>query len=301
MKPQTSSPRGPTDQQNCGEGDLEQEAGEEFLEAALRAQKEDEDQKREEDLRRERAAKLWNDALPLAGTLAQVYFEKYRGIVTGWAALEGSARFHANLWCSERQGHYPAIVFRVSAAHDGELMTVHRLYLDRDGDKAKIESPKKAYSDFAGGAIWFGKPPGPDCELVTAEGPENALVCFAGRPFVAAGIGGANMKNVRAPEDVTRVLIAGDRGRGADGRKAGEDFAEDAALAGRQCKLAVRLTFPPARPKPNGKWEDWNDLLLSEGLDAVREALAQSEPWEDLPQGFDGKKMQKASSFLPGS
>ena len=207
-------------------------------------------------------------------------------------------RFHPALWCSERQGHYPAILFRVAASHDGELMTVHRLYLDRDGGKAKIQSPKKAYGDFKGGAIWFGKPI-ENGELVKAEGPENALVCFmAGHPFAAAGIGGANMKNVRAPGGVTRILIAGDRGRGADGRKAGEDFAEDAALAGRKCKLGVRLTFPPARPKPNGKWEDWNDLLQSDGIEAVREALAQSEPWEDLPAGFRWQENGKGIEFL---
>ena len=263
------------------------ESGDALALAAGKAQAEAEERRRAEDLRRQKAGKLWDAATPVTGTLAQVYFEKYRGIILDWAVLKGSVRYHPNLWCSERQGQYPAILFRISDAHDGELMTVHRVYLDRDGNQAKIESPKKAYSDYLGGGIWFGAPAGADCELVKAEGPENALVCFmAGHPFVVAGVGGANMKNVRAPSGVTRVLIAGDRGRGSNGRKAGEDFAEDAALADGRCKLGVRLTFPPARPKSNGKWEDWNDILQSEGLAAVREALSKSEPWEDLPPGF---------------
>ena len=238
-KPGNPSPTGEDAQ--AGQEDNEDSA--DFIELAARAQQEIAQERDEEELSRQRAAKLWEAGVSVSNTLAETYFEKHRGILTDWNALSGWVRFHPALWCSERQGHYPAILFRVAASHDGELMTVHRLYLDRDGGKAKIQSPKKAYGDFKGGAIWFGKPI-ENGELVKAEGPENALVCFmAGHPFAAAGIGGANMKNVRAPEGIARILIAGDRGRGADGRKAGEDFAEDAALAGRKCKLGVRLTF----------------------------------------------------------
>ena len=293
-EPENPSPAG----EEAGASLEDDEAGAGFLELAAQAQREIAQERDEEELSRQRAAKLWEAGVSVSNTLAGTYFEKHRGILADWNALSGWVRFHPALWCSERQGHYPAILFRVAASHDGELMTVHRLYLDRDGGKAKIQSPKKAYGDFKGGAIWFGKPI-ENGELVKAEGPENALVCFmAGHPFAAAGIGGANMKNVRAPEGITRILIAGDRGRGADGRKAGEDFAEDAALAGRKCKLGVRLTFPPARPKPNGKWEDWNDLLQSDGIEAVREALAQSEPWEDLPAGFRWQENGKGIEFL---
>ncbi len=91
---------------------------------------------------------------------------------------------------------FPAILFKVSEAFDGELMTIHRLYLGEDAGKATIAHPKKAYGDFACGAIWLGEP-SDGGELVKAEGPENALVCFmAGRPFVASAISGANLKNV---------------------------------------------------------------------------------------------------------
>ncbi len=279
-------------------GQEDDEACASFLELAAKAQREAADERKEEELRRQRAERFWETAVPVSSTLAETYFETHRGILADWHALSGAVRFHAQLWCSERQGYHPAILFRVSAAPGGELMTVHRLYLDPGGGKAKIANPKKAYSDFAGGAIWFGAPAA-GAGFVLAEGPENALVCFvAGHPFAAAGIGGANMKNVRAPEGVSRILIAGDRGRGADGKKAGEDFAEDAALAARKGKLGVRLTFPPARPKPNGKWEDWNDLLQSEGIGAVREALAQSEPWEDLPAGYRWQESGKGIEFL---
>ena len=57
--------------------------------------------------------------------------------------------------------------------------------------------------------------------------PGLLLVCFmADRPFVVSAIGAANLKNLEPPSTVKAVLIAGDRGRGADGRKAGEDYAE---------------------------------------------------------------------------
>ena len=251
------------------------------------------------DKKRQRAIKLWNEASPIEGTLAQSYFEKHRGIRVDWEALRGAVRYHAAMWCSERQGHFPAILFRVSGAPDGELKTLHRLYLGMDGGKARVANPKKAYGDFAGGAIWFGRPPSEGVELVKTEGPEDALVCLmADWPFVACSISAANLKNVVAPASVTKVLIAGDRGRGVAKGKAGEDYAEDAALADRKRKFSVAITYPPARPKPNGKWQDWNDLLLSDGLDSVREALAQSEPWEDLPQGFRWQENGKGLEYL---
>ncbi|ADP70325.1 protein of unknown function DUF927 [Rhodomicrobium vannielii ATCC 17100] len=248
--------------------------------------------------RRQRAFQLWSEAKAVAGTLAQTYFEQHRGIVLDWPLLHTAIRFHSRLWCSERDGYYPAILFRVSDAYDGELKTLHRLYLGEDGGKAKIASPKKAYGEYAGGAIWFGAPQ-EGGELVKAEGPENALVCFmAGRPFVASAISGANLKNVVPPSIIKTVLVAGDRGRGVGKGKAGEDYAEDAANADRKRKVSAAITYPPARPKPDGKWQDWNDLLVSDGLDAVREALAQSEPWEDLPFGFRWQENGRGLEFL---
>nr|WP_251134144.1 DUF927 domain-containing protein [Rhodomicrobium sp. Az07] len=248
--------------------------------------------------RRQRAFQLWSEAKAVAGTLAQTYFEQHRVIVLDWPLFHTAIRFHPRLWCSERDGYYPAILFRVSDAYDGELKTLHRLYLGEDGGKAKIASPKKAYGEYGGGAIWFGTPQ-EGGELVKAEGPENALVCFmAGRPFVASAISGANLKNVVAPPSVKSVLIAGDRGRGAGKGKAGEDYAEDAASADRKRKVSAAITYPPARPKPNGKWQDWNNLLVSDGLDAVREALAQAEPWEDLPFGFRWQENGRGLEFL---
>ena len=120
-----------------------------------------------------------------------------------------------------------------------------------------------------------------------------------GRPaFVASAISGANLKNVAPPPSVKSILIAGDRGRGSGKGKAGEDYAEDAASADRKRKIPAAIAYPPARPKPNGKWQDWNDLLLSDGLDAVREALSQSEPWEDLPIGFRWQENGRGLEFL---
>jgi putative DNA primase/helicase len=108
--------------------------------------------------RRQRAFQLWSEAKAVSCTLAQTYFEQHRDIVLDWALLHTAIRFHPRLWCSERDGYYPAILFRVSDAYDGELKTLHRLYLGEDGGKAKIASPKKAYGEYGGGAIWFGTP-----------------------------------------------------------------------------------------------------------------------------------------------
>ena len=176
-------------------------------------------------------------------------------------------------------------------------MTVHRLYLDRDGGKAKIQSPKKAYGDFKGGAIWFGKPI-ENGELVKAEGPENALVCFmAGHPFAAADIGGANMKNVRTPEGIARILIAGDRGRGAGGKKGGGRFCRRCSACGRKCKLGVKLTFPPARP---AQWQ-MGRLERSSSKRWGRGGARGARPERalgGLPAGFRWQENGKGIEFL---
>ena len=199
--------------------------------------------------RRKRALELWSEAKPISGTLAETYFERHRGILLDWTRLANSVRFHPTLWCSEREGAFPAILFKVSEAFDGELMTIHRLYLGEDAGKATIAHPKKAYGDFAGGAIWLGEP-SDGGELVKAEGPENALVCFmAGLPFVASALSGANLKNVAAPAMIKRVIIAGDRGRGGGKGKAGEDYAEDAASADRKRSGVAVIAYPPGAAK----------------------------------------------------
>ena len=97
------------------------------------------------------------------------------------------------------------------------------------------------------------------------------------------------MDDVVSPSGVRRILIASDRG------EAGEDYAEAAAEADSERGLAVALAYPPARPKKNGKWADWNDLLRSDGIAAVREALARSEPWQngENKSRWPGKKPRR--------
>jgi hypothetical protein len=161
--------------------------------------------------RRARSAQLWEEAAPIAGTLAEHYL-RGRGIEL--AEWPDTLRFHPRLWCREIRGPLPALICRVSERPGGSLLTIHRIFLAPDGSgKAKLAAPKKAFSGFRGGAIWLGAP---SETLALAEGLENALVgLMAGESFAASAVSGANLPNVAPPEGVKRLLVMG---AGAGGR-----------------------------------------------------------------------------------
>src|SRR5262249_19658873 len=91
---------------------------------------------------------------------------------------------------------------------------------------------------------------------------------------------------------------AGAGGRAIGKPKGGEVLAEDSAVEDRKQKLSVRFISPPARPTSKGKWQDWNDLLQSDGIGTVKEALSQSEAWEDLPPGYRWQENGQGIEFL---
>ena len=88
--------------------------------------------KREAEQRKEakkhaaQAKAVWNEALPIAGTLAEAYL-RGRGIT---CQLPKSLRFHPNCWHGLTAKRYPAMV---AAVQGNQLAAVHRTYLKTDG------------------------------------------------------------------------------------------------------------------------------------------------------------------------
>lgn len=188
------------------------------------------------------AMRLWNEAQPIAGTLAVAYL-RARGIT---CPLPGTLRFHANCWHGPTARCYPALVARIDGA---EGYAVHRTYLHQNGSKANVKPNKAMLGATRGGAVRLTDEPG---SLVVAEGIETALSLASGllrRPAtIWAALSASGMAGLRLPGMPGRIIIATD-GDPA-GRQAGYSLAE------RAHGLGWNVSTLPA---PEGR--DWNDIL----------------------------------------
>ena len=235
---------------------------------------------------RKRAAmrELWDAAIPLdhakAGP-ARAYLAG-RGIPLDRLPPLQDIRFVPKLdyWTETDDGKlhrstHPAIVMAVRRPSGG-IATLHRIYLDRRGNKAKVEDPKKLMGLFSdvpltGSAIrlaeWKGGP------LGVAEGPETAQAVMLATgmpvwPLITASL----MAGFEPPEGVKSLIIWADKDRSKAGRRAAE------ALAGRMRErgIKVRVTYPkPAIPE-GAKGIDWLDVLVENGPEAF--------PYRDKPK-----------------
>ncbi len=188
------------------------------------------------------AKRIWDESLPVVGSLAETYL---RGRAISIAAPD-TLRFHPRCWHSPSARRHPALVAKVE--RQGGLVGVMRTYLGPDGVKARIEKPKMALGVCAGGAVRLSGAAG---ALVLCEGIETGLSLVEGLPGCGGGIwaclGTEGLKSVHLPDTTGDLVIA------ADGDKPGLDAARD--LAGRAMALgwSVRLMSAP-------EGLDWNDV-----------------------------------------
>lgn len=198
--------------------------------------------------RSRQAERIWQEAQPIAGTLAETYLREARGIT---CALPQTLRFHQDCWHRVTAKRHPALV---SLVEGGDGLAVHRTYLRPDGrGKADIETNKAMLGPISGGAVRLGKGQGP---LVVAEGIETALSLLSGLlrapSTIWAALSTSGIRSLRLPSDPGRLTIA------SDGDPAGQAAAQ--ALAERADGFGWAVSLLPA---PDGR--DWNDVLIMKG------------------------------------
>lgn len=185
----------------------------------------------------------------------------------GWLAHPGLA-----YWQPDDQdrpqhlGDYPALVAPVRSPV-GQLVSVHRTYLRRDGQgKAPVESPKKlarpAWERATQGAAIPLYPLAGD-ELALAEGIETALAVRVARPElpVWACVTAGGLARWEPPPGVRAVWIMADRDASGAGQQAAWTLRHRLARQG----LRVRVCLPPGPIPPHTKGLDWLDVLCSTG------------------------------------
>lgn len=196
--------------------------------------------------RADQAQRLWAEAVPIRGTLAETYL-RGRGI---GCALPETLRFLPNCWHPTVK-RFPALVALVEG---GEGFAVHRTYLRADGTgKAAVEPAKAMLGAVQGGAVRLH---GAQGRLVVAEGIETALslACglLSGSMTLWAALSTSGLRGLRLPPKPGALTIATD---GDDaGRSAGHALAERASALGWKVSL---LAAPVGR--------DWNDVLTMKG------------------------------------
>lgn len=169
-------------------------------------------------------------------------------------------------------GQPPAMLAVVSDAN-GLPVTLHRTYLDVNGNKSPVPEPKKLMSPVIegsaiGGAIRLfqdGK------VLGLAEGIETSLAVYmaTGMP-VWACVCTSLLKQVVIPPTVELVVIWADLDKvnRKTGVRPGEEAANVLAERLKASGHAVQIMIPPGTVGPDQKGIDWLDIFTQHGREA---------------------------------
>jgi hypothetical protein len=187
---------------------------------------------------------------------------EYRGLpVTPPDAL----RLHPSLeyWYEGKSyGKFACMVARI--IKEGELVGIHRTFLDPDGPgKAPVMKPKlskKCADTMSGGSIRLFEPEA-DKPLVLCEGIESSLAVYEITGFpVWSCINSTMLEIVVLPDNVKSIIIGADKDRSEAGQASAEKLGRRFAGTG----WDVKISLPPM-PIPEGaSGVDWLDYLNKE-------------------------------------
>jgi Toprim domain len=192
-------------------------------------------------------AKLWDEAQPGPGTLAEVYLIG-RGIrLASWPA---ALRFHLAADHPKLKLRFPAMIAQVVGAAEPSFQVT---YLSDDGKgKAAIgkEDRRRTFGANKGGIVFLTDDIQPGATLLVGEGAESVASAMqaSGLPGVAVlGVGG--LANVEFPSDVAEIIVLGENDDAS--RKAIDKAAPSLVEKG----FRVRVAQPPQG------FGDFNDLI----------------------------------------
>jgi hypothetical protein len=183
--------------------------------------------------------------------------------------------FHPDLTYWDTRTGYPALIAIVRNAA-GEQIAIHRTYLALDRPvKADVPKPRMMLGSVLGGAVRLANV-SEHGVVGLAEGIETALSVMKACPAlpVWAALSSGNLEQIVLPPEVTRVVVLADH----DGEGVGLKIAERAAGRFHAEGRRVWISHPP------DAGDDFNDLLLKEGTDRVRQAVETAAEWQPASQ-----------------
>ena len=206
----------------------------------------------------EAAQRLFAMAQPISGTLAERYLHGRRlTAVSGLAAL----RFHPRCFYrpegSAENLSFPALIASVTDL-SGAITGVHRTWLAPTGDKAPVETPRRAMGNLLGNGVRFGTV---EDVLAAGEGIETVLSVREMLPAlpVLAALSSNHLAAILFPPGLRILYILRDA-----------DSAGDAAVAALAARAAGAGIVPHVLSPQLG---DFNDDLCRAGFPALRAKL----------------------------
>ena len=226
--------------------------------------------------RRRRSATSWRTRAGPRGTPAERYLAA-RGLVVPDGA---DLLFHPDLTHWESKSGYPALI-GVVRDRDGEIIGLHRTYLEEASGavtKAAVAKPRMMLGRVAGGAVRLGAVV-EGAPLGICEGIETGLAVMTARPGlpVWATLSTSGLEQVALPASVNRIVILADHDASGAGLRAAETAARRLRSEGREVVIAM----------PPREGDDFNDLLLREGAEAVAPGIAAAETTGGRGPGAD--------------
>ncbi|MBI1198523.1 MAG: virulence-associated protein E [Phenylobacterium sp.] len=202
-------------------------------------------------VRVEAARRLWAEARPVAATLAERHLAR-RGV----AVPPGGLRHHPGVAAAvyaDAGARRPALLAAIEDAA-GALVGVEVTYLAPNGERARLRVPRKTIGQAPSGAavrLWPAAP-----RLLVGEGVFSCLSAADrfGLPAWAL-LSARSLRAWRAPQGVTSVVIAADRGR------PGEAAAAELAAGLRRQGVGAEVRPPPP------PWQDWNEVPAARGTE----------------------------------
>lgn len=209
------------------------------------------------------AARIWNESLPIPGTLAERYLRCRRLMLE----LPTCLRFHPACKHAPSSQTLPAMIAAVIGA-DGQVIAVHRTYLRECEDgrvvKAQVEPQKMLLGSTMGGACRLT----PAAErMAVGTGIETSLAFqqLSGLPTWAALSDGGLEKVILPSLPLgAEVVIAADLDPGGQGEAAALRAADRFTVEGR----TVKVVLPPSQNGENKL--DFNDLIQMVAQEAVQ-------------------------------
>jgi len=213
-------------------------------------------------------AHIMSGAMPVTGTPVERYLAG-RGLVVSECA---DLSFHPDLTHWDQKAGFPAMI-GIVRDRAGEVTGLHRTYLEEGSDgavaKAAIAKPRMMLGRVAGGAVRLAPFKG-ETALGICEGIETGLAVMKACPGLAvwATLSTSGLEQVQLPPEATRVIILADHDGSGAGLRAAETAARHLRMEGREAVIAIS---PQAG-------QDFNDLLLASGPQAVMAAITAALP-----------------------